>query len=185
MTKLKIKSATKKTKFDPLNWQSWGVETQGYSLFINPPGSYQFSRIVIDVENYKDGGFAGLGLLEPGSKRISFFTGFDKCDYVDLCTSTLIGHVLRTDIHKLIKWGFNIDINLAHYDTALAEHLIDSTKKRYGLKELAKDKFDMAWPHYDDLMKHGDFDKLPIEVTANYNGMDLIATYKLWQSQNQ
>lgn len=177
---------TKKPKLDPLDWKSWGVEKYGYSILLNPKYVQFHGCIVLDVENYKNGNFAGIGIMTPHANTVIYYSDHYMMHNSAFKLSTLIGHVLRTDINKLIKWGFDIDVNKVHYDTALIEHLQNSTKRKYGLKDLAKEKFGMEWPTYEQMCKAsqtGDLDGLPIESVANYNGCDLIATYKLWQSQ--
>jgi DNA polymerase-1 len=176
----------KKSKLDPLDFNRWGVKNYGYELWINPASEFVFDLTdpcVIDVENYKDGRFAGLGILPVGEKTILYYTDLEAAKKHMMLRGMLIGHVLRTDIHKLVRWGFDIVVNRTHYDTALVEHLTNSTKKRYGLKELAKEKFCIEYPSYDTVIGKGDFDAVPVEVAANYNGMDLVATAKLYESQ--
>lgn len=179
-------SKPKKVTNDPWDYTVWGVEKYGYKIEINPfaiPYAFAVStECIVDVENYMDGRFSGLGMSVPNCDTILYFTDIQLAKKY-FPRKVLIGHVLRTDIHKLKKWGFDIDDSTVHYDTALIEHLTDSTKKKYGLKELAKTKFGIEYPSYDQIVKDGDFDTVPVEVTANYNGMDLIATYELYKSQ--
>lgn len=175
----------KKSKLDPSDYKSWGVEKYGYYLIVNSdPELYLGDEVIIDVENYTDGRFAGLGVLVPGEHALYFWNTLTVKLKGVLRNKMLIGHVLRTDIHKLVGWGFEIDTTRTHYDTALIEHLSDSTKKKYGLKHLAKTKFGIEYPSYEEIVGEGDFDKVPTEVIANYNGMDLVATAKLYESQD-
>ena len=185
----KTASADQGKKVKPNYWDysTWGVEKYGYTVDINPvavPYAFAVSReCIIDVENYKDGRFAGLGVAVPDCKILLYFTDVELA-HKYFPKGVLVGHVLRTDIHKLKQWGFDIDEAVTHYDTALIEHLQDSTKKKYGLKELAKTKFGIEYPSYEKIVGDGDFDTVPVDVAANYNGMDLIATYELFKVQN-
>lgn len=174
----------KVVKLHPRDYTLWGVEQYGYTINYNVPSIIELSpTVIIDVENYKDGRFAALGMLVPHCKEIFYWDDIELAK-TNLCKMprTLVGHVLRTDIHKLKKWGFKID-DRVHYDTALIEHLINSTKMKYGLKELAKEKFGIEYPKYAQIVGEGDFDKVAQDVIANYNGMDLVATYELYKSQ--
>lgn len=172
-----------KLKTNPHDYSVWGVASHGCNVLTNPPTIPIGNGWVIDVENYKDGRCAGIGILSVAQPRLChYYTEELPLDIFK--DKILIGHVLRTDIHKLRKWGFDIDESVVHYDTALIEHLTDSTKKKYGLKELVKTRFKIEYPSYEQIVGDGDFDTVPIEVVANYNGMDLISTYHLWMLQN-
>ena len=58
----------------------------------------------------------------------------------------------------------------------------NTTKKSHSLKELGKE-LGYTWPTYRDIVGSGrkklTLDKQPIEVVANYCGMDVLVTYKL------
>lgn len=173
-----------KSKLDPRDYTSWGVEKYRYTISYNPEAFILAPKVVIDVENYKDGRFAGLGCLIPGYKTLAFWDNLDLAKRsFDNFEGVLIGHVLRTDIHKMEKWGIKIP-DIIHYDTALMEHLTNSTRKKYGLKYLVKEKFGIEYPKHEQVVGDGDFDTVPQDVIANYNGMDLVATYELFKSQN-
>lgn len=177
----------KKAKPNHWDYSTWGVASRGYTLHVNPNWIYEEGPYVIDVENYKDGRFAGLGVYAPNNpyKEVYYWTDLNNFPKTHFFKHILIGHVLRTDIQKLKKWGFEIDDNRVHYDTALIEHLQDSTKMKYGLKELVKAKFGIEYPSYEKIVGDGDFDSVPVDVAANYNGMDLISTYELYKSQTR
>ncbi len=177
----------KKPKVNHHDYSAWGVQKYWYRAEINtplPPWVKCETAVVIDVENYKDGRFAGLGLMNPSCMETYYFTDLALAKQEWQKNWLLIGHILRTDIHKLKGWGFEIDASITHYDTALIEHLTDPTKKKYGLKELVKAKFGIEYPSYEKIVGDGDFDSVPLDVQANYNGMDLISTNKLRKSQD-
>ncbi len=145
------------------------------------PGAAQ---VVIDVEDDEKGGFVGVGLMGSPDK-VFYYTRLSDQFKRYLENQKFIAHAGRTDLHKLKKWGVNVRPEQLVFDTMQAAHTIDSTRRAYGLKDLAAEILDIHYPSYQDLTGKGrnkvTLDALPTELVANYNAMDCIATFGLYK----
>lgn len=174
------KPRKKKVKALCHDWQQWGVAANGGTLHINEPLP-DAPVYVVDVENYQNGSFAGIGFSDLRSPRsVYYFSDWDKVPK-DLFRVVLVGHTLRTDIDKMSKWGISIDKKGVHFDVALFEHLRDSTHKQYGLKDISKNRLGIVYPALKEIVPDLDWAQCPLEVAANYNGMDVMVTGLLAQ----
>ena len=78
--------------------------------------------------------------------------------------------------------GFRVEQIVA--DTKVLGYTFDSTLRDWGLKSLAKRYLGLEWSSYKELKKQykfksiGELDK---DVLVQYNGMDCIATWRLWE----
>jgi DNA polymerase-1 len=162
----------------------WSVKAHGGVLLINPTAKPSGDVWSVDVENNQDGTCAGIGITGDG-KHISFYSTIDDKNF--FVGKKLVGAGIKYDIQMLRKWGFNINVEQIYWDIALAEYVRDSTTGEYGLKELTKKKFGISYPAYKDLCGTGkksiDIGTLPLDVVANYNGMDVLSTHKHYLEQ--
>lgn len=174
----------KNAALDPINW---GVEKQGARLLINEPNITD-SMWVIDIENNLDGSCAGVGLTDNG-EIVRFYTAdvvakWHKDTFKNI---KLVGHNIKYDVQMLRKWGFNVSADQIVWDTQLAEYVRDSTRFKFGLKPLIQEYFGVSYPDYKSITGKGKASKSigqcdPL-VLANYNGCDVLFTYRLWQKQ--
>ncbi len=168
---------------------SWGPEKYGWRLSIDEPfGGWSYLQfwdkpIVIDVEDDGQGNFVGIGLT-ASEGEVFYFTKLT--DRLKGCLSNwkFVAHAGRTDLHKLKKWGVNVRPEQLVFDTMQAAHTIDSTRRAYGLKDLAREMLGISYPEYKDLTRaprgvKKSLADLPTELVANYNAMDCISTYRL------
>jgi len=171
--------------FDLTNPSSWGPEKYGWKLHTDNSDLTLYDLAVIDVEDDGDGNFVGIGLAFPdsGRKEIFYFTTLPDGLKRYLAVMRFIAHAGRTDLHKLKKWGVNVRPEQLVFDTMQAAHTIDSTRRAYGLKDLASELLGIQYPEYKDLVGTGrnktTLAGLPTELVANYNGMDVLSTWSL------
>lgn len=190
-----MKTKTKKESFPIYPIEAWGVEKYGVSLFINNPQSPLFlDGVSLDVEDDEQGNFVGLGIYGK-----SVMGGLDACYYWSdfalakrVIIPKFIAHNGLSDIRKLQNWGFKIDESWLILDTQLMGHILDSSRKAYGLKKLVKEDLGIEYPSYDDIVgKRTEkqtkpritLDKQPLELVSQYNAMDCYTTYKLYEKQ--
>ncbi len=177
-----------KPAFDLTSPASWGVKAHGAELLISPPAWPHQDHIVLDVENNADGSCAGIGLTGDG-RTVIFYPPdvVSQWDRNVFQYNKLIGHNAKYDVQMLRKWGFNVSPDQIVWDTQLAEYVRDSTKRRYGLKLLAKERFGATYPDFKLLTGTGkkavSIGELPIDIVANYNGCDVLFTYRLMCEQ--
>lgn len=176
-------STSSSSPFDLSQPETWGPKSHGVALLINPAHLPENFPWVIDVEDDEKGGFVGIGVM-ANPDTVSYFTSLSEPLKKALEQLPLIAHAGRTDLHKLKKWGVNVKPEQLFFDTMQAAHTIDSTRRAYGLKDLAREICGIHYPDYKDLTGRGrnkaTLDALPTELVANYNAMDCIATYRLW-----
>ncbi len=164
-------------------------ETYGAELHINDSDFNYYSygdTLVIDIETDEKDNFVGLGFTKDG-KRIDYISyGLTTEPGVIrtlLETGKLIGHNGKFDIKQLIGWGVNIKPEQYFGDTCLMSYVQNTTKDTHSLKDLAKEYLGLEWPKYKDIVGTGKkkvtLDKQPVELVARYNGMDVLATYRL------
>lgn len=106
----------------------------------------------------------------------------------------VICHNGVSDIKKMQSWGFDVSMEHLVWDSQLMSHILDSSRRAYGLKKLVKEDLGIEYPSYDDIVgkrtekqikPRMTLDKQPLELVANYNAMDCYTTYELYQSQVQ
>lgn len=157
-------------------------------VLINPIDYTINSPAAVDVEHDEEGNLVGIGIYDGfrslyctkvNSKLSSFLT--NKLD--------LIAHNGLGDFDSLRQWGIPVSNTQLVWDTMLFSHIIDSSRKGYGLKKLAKEDLGIEYPSYDDIVgkrtakTRRTLDKWPIEIVSLYNALDCYATYKLYQKQ--
>lgn len=101
-----------------------------------------------------------------------------------------IGHNAKYD-QEVLKQGLGIEVSNVVGDTMLASYVLDTTKGRHGLKELAGRHLGMygydaplqdyhrAHPKSDPSKPGGDQSLVPMDVLAPYAALDAIATLEL------
>lgn len=170
-----------------LNRPSFGPHLYNGHLQIN--SAFSLLKIgkptVIDCETSEDDKpeFVGIALTQNGIDII-YTTELAPVKLL-LEKSPLIGQQLKGDMKWLKSWGINIKSDQLYYDTCLASYVINTTKESHGLKDLAKEYFNMVWPTYKEMVGKGKkketLDKQEIGRVAAYCGMDCFATYRLYE----
>jgi len=170
------------------------LETYKIEVVINyvPSGSFKGQTVALDVEHDEAGGFVGCGILVLDSSRVYYFSDLNVLKCCALSTVHAIAHNGITDFECLRSWGIDIKDKQLIWDTMLIGHIIDSSLKTYGLKDMAKRELGIEYPSYDDIVgkrtlkqskERFTLDKQPQELVAMYNAMDCFVTYKLWDKQ--
>jgi len=172
----------------------WGPSKYGITLRVigesdvlseEETRSLRTSICTVDVEDDERGNFVGVGLYGGGG--VVYYFRHLGSELRSLLTSVrLVGHNVKYDLHQLRKWGINVSVRNIVYDTRLAFYVTDSSQPSVGLKDLAEKYLGITYPHYSDIVtgkgkKKLTLDKQPVELVANYNAMDCIATYRLWR----
>lgn len=180
-----MKTKTKKNKgIPPIS--EWSVNRYGVNILVNfePRYTHLTDGISLDVEDDEKGNFVGLGISD--GTTCMYWSDWELVK--QLTIPKFIAHNGSTDLEKLQKWGFKVDQSFLMWDTQLMEHILDSSKKRYGLKALAAN-LGIVYPSYEDLCGkkdskyHTTLDKLPVDLVSEYNACDCYATYKLYERQ--
>jgi DNA polymerase-1 len=143
--------------------------------------------VSMDVEHNESGDFVGVGFFIPSSRTVHYFSDLATLDRSLVLSLGFIAHNGITDLECLQAWGYPVTHQQLIWDTYLYGHIIDSSLKAYGLKDMAKRELGIEYPSYQDLVGKGKskttLDKLPVHIVAMYNAMDCYATYKLYEKQ--
>lgn len=189
MITTKVIKKEKKLPF-PIYPINWGVSKYGVSLFVNHSAPLFLDGASLDVEDDEQGNFVGIGIYDPFSKNCYYWSDWELAK--QLVIPKFIAHNGVSDLRKLQKWGFKIDESWLIWDTQLVAHILDSTRKAYGLKKLVKEDLGIEYPSYDDIVgKRTEkqikpritLDKQPLELVSEYNAMDCYTTHKLYEKQ--
>jgi DNA polymerase I-like protein with 3'-5' exonuclease and polymerase domains len=163
----------------------------GIELHIDPPiWQACYTPVSCDVEHDECGVMVGIGLC--WTNICYYFTKVTPYLKSVLETTHFIMHNGVSDMEMLRFWGINVRDSQLVFDTMLIGHLLDSSLKSYGLKDMAKRELNIAYPAYDDIVgKRGlktpriTLDKQPLELVSHYNAMDTYCTYKLYEKQKK
>ena len=166
--------------------QEWSVVPKIHALFINvnPTEVSWYGDETLDIEHDGNGNFVGLGIFVPKLNSCFYWSELPK----DLYIGDFIAHNGISDIKCLQKWGFNVTENNLIWDTMLMAHILDSSRKNYGLKALAKADLGAEWPSYDEIVgkkREKTLLDFPVEAIADYNAADCYYTYKLYELQSK
>lgn len=158
-------------------------------VLIDPPTYTINSPAAVDIEHDEEGNLVGIGVYD-GSHSY-YFTGVFPLLCERIQSTSLIAHNGKGDFDSLRQWGIPVSDSQLIHDTELIGHIIDSSRKGYGLKKLAKEDLNIVYPSYDDIVGkrtakiRRTLDKWPVEIVAAYNSLDTFCTYKLYQKQTQ
>lgn len=174
--------------------EQWSVTAlHGVQLVINmerytSPISFP-ETVALDVEDDENGGFVGLGIYDPVSGQCYYWSHLGLAREIDI--PKFIAHNGISDIRKLQKWGFKVDESNLIWDTQLFHHIIDSSQRAYGLKDICRREGIGEWPSYEEICgrRTGRVKKtlkeFSVEQVAEYNACDCYYTYKLFEIQKQ
>lgn len=162
--------------------------TLGINVEINPTYYEIKSPAAIDVEHDEEGNLVGIGVFDGTNSY--YFTHVDiTIASVLVSCPALIAHNGVSDFDLLRSWGIPLRDDNLIWDTFLIGHIIDSSLKTYGLKDMAARELGITYPSYSDIVgkpkakERRTLDKWPVKLVAQYNALDCIATYKLWEKQ--
>lgn len=180
--------------------------TYGINLHVNVPLPEIKEPVSLDIEHDESGGFVGIGLFLGSTNSHYWFSDPVSLDSGDLCSLSLIGHNLISDLETLRFWGFKVaDTQIVH-DTMLIGHVLDSSLKAYGLKDMSKRHLNIEYPEYDEIVgPHRrksktrpacprtasdccgriTLDKQPPKLVQLYNCFDCFVPYKLYELQTK
>ena len=148
------------------------------AFWIHPPTR----PIAVDCETDEQDNFVGLAVCAEADS-VWYFTHLTDSLKQVLASSDIITHGGKFDIAMLQKWGVDVLIDQVKHDTQILAYSLDSSRKRMGLKYMAKEFLGWEWPSYSEMVGVGKQKKTlnyqPVEKVANYCGMDALATFTL------
>lgn len=163
----------------------WGVSKHGAVLHIDEQMPIDEERpLIIDVETDEQDTFVGMGMTQTG-KDVYYYSHLSPIDVEILGRVQLVGHNIKFDAKLLVKWGISLTSERLKDDTILMSYVMDTTKESHSLKALGKE-MGYDWPEYRQIVGSGKkkmtLDKQPLDLVANYCGMDVLVTYQLYQN---
>lgn len=159
------------------------------NIEVNPAHPYIASPCAIDIEHDEEGNLVGIGVYD-GSNSLYFTSVSTELSEL-LQSISLIAHNGKSDFELLRQWGIPLSDSQLIWDTCLIGHIIDSSLKTYGLKDMAKRELGIEYPSYSDIVGkpkakvRRTLDKWPVEITSEYNALDCFVTYKLFEAQSR
>lgn len=163
----------------------WSVINHGAKLYINVEPR-QFNTVCsLDVEDNESGQFVGIGIYD--GETAYYWSNWELAK--QLTIPKFVAHNGISDVKKLQAWGFHVDESWILWDTQLMAHVIDSSRKAYGLKKLVKEDLGIEYPSYEEICgkkgnkNHKTLADFPVEAVAEYNGCDTYCCYRLFQKQ--
>jgi DNA polymerase-1 len=181
-----MKPSVSTSPFDLTKPEEWGPTRHGLNLRIDDVSALAHCGLLCacDVEDDERGAFVGLGVWD-GIGPVLYFSALTDGLRSFLEKAQFVGHNFKSDLHKLKTWGVAVHSGQLVFDTMVASYVTDSTKESHGLKELAKQELAMEYPDYALIVGKGrakrTLDTQPVALVAAYNGMDCVATWKLYQ----
>lgn len=173
----------------------WSIENHGGNIYVDSKELPKESILTVDIETDEQDNIVCIGLTGNGSDVYVYF--YPNNDfYTWLREKSLIGHDLKSaEIPWLAKYGFSM--SHVYMDTKIQAYVYDSSRKKYGLKDLIKSTFDATYPTYKELTQDKELikkitglekklpkkltlDKLPREIVAEYNACDVFWTHRLY-----
>jgi DNA polymerase I len=168
------------------------IQKHRISVKINEPNKVFNEPVSLDIEHDELGTFVGCGMYEASINSVFYYSDLLLLRRVDFRSLSLICHNGRTDIDALRSWGIGVRDNQLIWDTGILAHILDSSRRSYGLKSLALSDICISYPSYDDIVgkrtkkqskERKTLDKWPVELVSAYNAMDVYCTYKLYEHQ--
>lgn len=169
------------------------VRDYGIVLHINAPLPCEIKETVsLDVEHDEMGGYIGIGVYLSRINSHYWFSDIHVLTHSDFSTLSIVAHNGVSDFDLMRFWGFNVDDKQLVYDTMLLGHILDSSLKTYGLKDMVFRDCNIRYPSYDDIVgkrtakqstERVTLDKQPSRVVQLYNCMDCYSTAKEMEYQ--
>lgn len=156
-----------------------------------PTTAFEGETVSLDVEHDESGEFVGCGILVSESDNVYYFSDLLLLRRLPFHTLAIVAHNGKSDLDLLRYWGINVaDEQLVH-DTMLMAHILDSSRRQYGLKKLSKEDLDINYPSYDDIVgkrsshTRRTLDQWPVSIVSKYNALDVYCTDKLYRAQSR
>lgn len=171
-----------KTLTDVCNANNIKLKVNTLSFNLNSPAA-------IDIEHDEEGNLVGIGVYD-GSQSM-YWTSVTPLLSRLLTDGGFIAHNGKSDFEQLRAWGIPLSDSQLIWDTCLIGHIIDSSLKTYGLKDMARRDLSIEYPSYSDIVGkpkakvRRTLDKWPVEITSKYNTLDCFVTYKLFEAQSR
>jgi len=167
------------------------LTTFGIRSVVNEPLPSDITEpVACDVEHDEAGGFVGIGVYLGSSNTHYWISDPSVVSRTAFLSLALIAHNGLSDISSLREWGFNVSDGGLFWDTMLMGHILDSSLKAYGLKDMARRELGIEYPSYDDIVgKRGLkaervlLDRQPPKLVQLYNALDCYATHQLYLKQ--
>ncbi len=159
----------------------------GIKVLIDPTVYQIQSLAAVDVEHDEAGNLVGIGIYD--GQQSLYFTKVESRLSSVLCSLQLVAHNGKGDFESLRQWGIPVSNSQLIWDTELVGHILDSSRRGYGLKKLALADLGIEYPDYQDIVGkrtakiRRTLDRWPIEIVSKYNGLDCYCTYKLYEYQ--
>ncbi len=156
---------------------------------VNEPLPEGVGLVSLDIEHDESGGFVCCGIYDHRNNVCYSYTSLHSLCNIDFSPLYVIAHNGRTDLELLQIWGCNIQPEDLDFDTQLMGHIIDSSLKTYGLKDMAKRDLGIEYPSYEDIVGkrtakvRTTLDKQPIELALKYNALDCYVTSAIYEKQ--
>jgi len=149
------------------------IETDGYDPFSNQIVGVSFAdsekrAIYVPIRH----AYLGLG-PEDQMKPEEFFAAVGD----NLKNRLVIGHNLKFDLAFLGEAG--VKTGLRVFDTLIAAYVVDPTRSN-GLKNLARELFNLEVSDYTDVAKNRSFAEVDLASAANYACQDTLVTFRLY-----
>jgi DNA polymerase I len=147
--------------------------------------------ISLDVEHDEQGNMVCIGVYDGQTHEAHIWTEVNDFVKETIEKAEIIAHNGKTDFECLRQWGIDVRDEQLIWDTELIAHIIDSSRKGYGLKKLAFADLGISYPSYEDIVGkrtaklRRTLEKWPIRIVALYNGLDAFVTYKLYEQQKR
>jgi DNA polymerase I len=145
--------------------------------------------VALDVEHDESGNFVGCGMVMVGSNRVYYYSDLPTLACLPFLSLAIIAHNGKGDLECLRQWGIPVRDEQLIWDTELLAHIIDSSRRGYGLKKLALSDLGITYPSYDDIVGkrtakvRRTLDKWPLSIVSLYNAMDCYVTMRLYEKQ--
>lgn len=123
--------------------RNWYIANRGIKLHIDGAVPWHHKEIAMDVETYRDGRVYSVALCGDLQTVYAYFNITDELTNY-LRTVKFVGHNVKSDIGWMSSFGLSMD--QVAYDTMLGAYTIQSTRLRFGLKELAEEDLGLKWP---------------------------------------
>src|ERR1700690_1005855 len=147
----------------------------GLSVKIDPTEFVISSPAAVDVEHDEQGNMVGIGVYDGITS--CYFTNISSSLSDRLSTLSIIAHNGRTDFECLRHWGIHVTDDQLFWDTELITHILDSSRKGYGLKKLAEDDLSIVYPSYADIVGKRTLKQVKERKTLDKHPVELVALY--------
>src|SRR5258708_36847589 len=120
--------------------------TYGINCYVNEPLPPVSEPVSLDIEHDESGGVVGIGLFLGSTSTHYWYTNILSLGIGNLRSLSLIAHNGISDLETLRFWGFEVKDEQLVWDTMLCGHILDSSLKQYGLKDMAKRELCISYP---------------------------------------